>query len=51
MIAFEDEYGIYIMNSKDLRVIVYVERLIKMGVYSLKIEGRIKFFYYCVRIV
>lgn len=51
MIVFEDEYGIYIMNSKDLCVIVYVECLIKMGVYSLKIEGCIKFFYYCVCIV
>lgn len=51
MIVFEDEYGIYIMNLKDLCVIVYVECLIKMGVYLLKIEGCIKFFYYCVCIV
>lgn len=51
MIVFEDEYGIYIMNLKDLCVIVYVECLMKMGVYLLKIEGCIKFFYYCVCIV
>jgi len=49
MPAFEDEHGTYIMNSKDLRAIEHVERLIKMGVHSLKIEGRTKSFYYCAR--
>lgn len=43
MTAFEDEHGTYIMNSKDLRAIAHVERLTKMGVHSLKIEGRTKF--------
>ncbi len=38
-----------IMNSKDLRAIAHVERLTKMGVHSLKIEGRTKSFYYCAR--
>ena len=47
--AFEDEHGTYIMNSKDLRAIEHVERLVKMGVHSLKIEGRTKSFYYCAR--
>ena len=47
MTAFEDEHGTYIMNSKDLRAIAHVERLTKMGVHSLKIEGRTKSFYYC----
>ncbi len=37
------------MNSKDLRAIQHVERLTKMGVHSLKIEGRTKSFYYCAR--
>lgn len=37
------------MNSKDLRAIAHVERLTKMGVHSLKIEGRTKSFYYCAR--
>ncbi len=32
------------MNSKDLRAIAHVERLTKMGVHSLKIEGRTKSF-------
>ncbi|MEY0604388.1 U32 family peptidase, partial [Providencia huaxiensis] len=45
MTAFEDEHGTYIMNSKDLRAIEHVENLTKMGVHSLKIEGRTKSFY------
>ncbi|ASG06731.1 U32 family peptidase [Vibrio anguillarum] len=49
MAAFEDEHGTYIMNSKDLRAVQHVERLTKMGVHSLKIEGRTKSFYYCAR--
>lgn len=49
MPAFEDEHGTYIMNSKDLRAVEHVERLVKMGVHSLKIEGRTKSFYYCAR--
>ncbi len=47
--AFEDEHGTYIMNSKDLRAVEEVDRLVKMGVHSLKIEGRTKSFYYCAR--
>jgi len=49
MPAFEDEHGTYIMNSKDLRAVQHVERLTKMGVHSLKIEGRTKSHYYCAR--
>ncbi|MCU5774252.1 tRNA 5-hydroxyuridine modification protein YegQ [Erwiniaceae bacterium BAC15a-03b] len=49
MSAFEDQHGTYIMNSKDLRAVAHVERLSKMGVHSLKIEGRTKSFYYCAR--
>lgn len=49
MPAFEDEHGTYIMNSKDLRAIQHVERLLSIGVQSLKIEGRTKSFYYCAR--
>ncbi|GAA4878117.1 tRNA 5-hydroxyuridine modification protein YegQ [Ferrimonas pelagia] len=49
MPAFEDEHGTYIMNSKDLRAIQHVERLSKMGIHSLKIEGRTKSFYYVAR--
>ncbi|TRX73471.1 prephenate-dependent tRNA uridine(34) hydroxylase TrhP [Pseudomonas mangiferae] len=47
--AFEDEHGTYIMNSKDLRAVQHVERLVRMGVHSLKIEGRTKSHYYVSR--
>ena len=49
MPTFEDEHGTYIMNSKDLRAIQHVEELIKLGVHSLKIEGRTKSHYYVAR--
>ncbi len=45
----EDEHGTYIMNSKDLRAVEHVERLVKMGIDSLKIEGRTKTHYYVAR--
>ncbi|MEG2392422.1 MAG: tRNA 5-hydroxyuridine modification protein YegQ [Pseudomonas sp.] len=49
MPAFEDEHGTYIMNAKDLRAVQHVERLTRMGVHSLKIEGRTKSHFYCAR--
>ncbi|MBT11126.1 MAG: U32 family peptidase [Oceanospirillaceae bacterium] len=49
MPAFEDEHGTYIMNSKDLRAIQYIEKLVELGVHSLKIEGRTKSHYYVAR--
>ncbi|QKE65787.1 tRNA 5-hydroxyuridine modification protein YegQ [Aquipseudomonas campi] len=49
MEAFEDEHGTYIMNSKDLRAVQHVERLVQLGVHSLKIEGRTKSHYYVAR--
>ena len=49
MAAFEDEHGTYIMNSKDLRAVQHVERLARIGVHSLKIEGRTKSHYYVAR--
>ncbi len=49
MPVFEDEHGTYIMNSKDLRAVQHVERLVKIGVDSLKIEGRTKSHYYVAR--
>ncbi|MEI4260010.1 MAG: tRNA 5-hydroxyuridine modification protein YegQ [Candidatus Dasytiphilus stammeri] len=47
--TFEDVHGTYIFNSKDLRAIRHVQRLIQIGIHSLKIEGRTKSFYYCAR--
>ncbi len=49
MPILEDEHGTYIMNSRDLRAIQHVKRLIDMGVDSLKIEGRTKSHYYVAR--
>ncbi len=49
MPIFEDEHGTYIMNSKDLRAVQHVERLIDIGVNSLKIEGRTKSHFYVAR--
>jgi putative protease len=45
----EDENGTYIMNSRDLRAVEHVERLVSIGVDSLKIEGRTKSYYYVAR--
>jgi putative protease len=49
MPIMEDEHGTYIMNSKDLRAVEHIERLAKIGVNSLKIEGRTKSAYYVAR--
>ncbi|KZZ40521.1 U32 family peptidase, partial [Oleiphilus sp. HI0085] len=49
MPAYEDEHGTYIMNSKDLRAVQHVQRLMDIGVESLKIEGRTKSYYYAAR--
>jgi putative protease len=45
----EDEHGAYVMNSKDLRALEHVERLVGIGVDALKIEGRTKSAYYAAR--
>jgi putative protease len=49
MPVIEDEHGTYIMNSKDLRAVEHVERLAKIGIDSLKVEGRTKSIYYVAR--
>ncbi|NOZ51531.1 MAG: tRNA 5-hydroxyuridine modification protein YegQ [Gammaproteobacteria bacterium] len=49
MPIMEDEHGTYIMNSKDLRAVQHVDRLVKMGIDCLKIEGRTKSYYYAAR--
>jgi putative protease len=40
MPILEDENGTYIMNSRDLRAVEHVQRLVEIGVDSFKIEGR-----------
>ena len=49
MPVLEDEHGTYIMNSKDLRAVEHVEQLVKIGIDSLKVEGRTKSIYYVAR--
>ncbi|NLL72284.1 MAG: U32 family peptidase [Clostridiales bacterium] len=38
----EDDRGTYIFNSKDLCMIEYIPEMIKAGINSLKVEGRMK---------
>lgn len=47
----EDERGTYIMNSKDLNLIDYIDVLDNAGVCSFKIEGRMKSEYYLATVV
>ncbi|MCS6811240.1 MAG: tRNA 5-hydroxyuridine modification protein YegQ [Tepidimonas sp.] len=49
MPVMEDEHGTYILNSRDLRAVEYVQDLVRIGVDSLKIEGRTKSVYYVAR--
>ena len=44
--ADEDEYGTYIMNSRDLCAAEYLQELKDAGVSSFKVEGRSKSIYY-----
>jgi putative protease len=38
----EDEYGTYLMNSRDLCAIDYMQELADAGIISFKVEGRNK---------
>jgi len=49
--VFEDEEGTFIMNSKDLCMIEYIPELIKSGIKSFKIEGRVKSSYYVATVI
>jgi len=42
----EDQHGTYIFNAKDLCMIEHLPALIKTGITSLKIEGRMKGIHY-----
>lgn len=47
----EDERGTYILNSKDLMTLPYLEEVVDAGIDSLKIEGRVKTSYYVATVV
>lgn len=49
--VFEDENGTYIMNSKDLCMIKFIPELVKSGIKSFKIEGRVKSSYYVATVI
>lgn len=44
--VFEEADGTYFLNSRDLCMIEHIDKLVKAGVNSLKIEGRAKSAYY-----
>ena len=47
----EDSRGAYVMNSKDLCLLPYIDKIIESGVTSLKIEGRMKSVNYVAGVV
>jgi len=47
----EDSRGSYILNSRDLCMIDRLPDLIDAGIYSLKIEGRMKSMYYVATVI
>lgn len=49
--VIEDDNGTYIMNSKDLCMIKHIPELVKSGIHSLKIEGRMKSEFYVASVV
>ncbi len=51
MPVFENERGTFIFNSKDLLMIDHIPELVKSGISSFKIEGRVKTSYYLATVV
>ncbi|MEG1310874.1 MAG: peptidase U32 family protein [Romboutsia sp.] len=49
--VYEDKRGTFFYNSKDLCMIEYIPELIKTGITSLKIEGRLKTVYNLASII
>ncbi|MEY8762207.1 MULTISPECIES: peptidase U32 family protein [Clostridium] len=49
--VFEDTKGDYILNSRDLCMIEHIPELVKAGIDSFKIEGRMKSAYYVATVV
>lgn len=51
MDVFENERGTFIFNSRDLCMIEHIPQLIKSGITSFKLEGRVKTEYYVATVV
>ena len=47
----EDERGAYVLNSKDLNMSAYLDKMRQAGVCSFKIEGRMKSEYYLATVI
>ena len=47
----EDDRGTYILNSKDLNMMEHIGEMIKSGIVSFKIEGRMKSEYYLATVI
>ena len=47
----EHDEGTFIMNSKDLCMIEHIDDMIRAGISSLKIEGRVKSEYYLATVI
>lgn len=47
----EDDKGTYILNSKDLNMMAYLDEMQRAGVSSFKIEGRMKSEYYLATVI
>jgi putative protease len=47
----EHEEGTFLFNSKDLCMIEYIPELINSGIFSFKIEGRVKSSYYVATVI
>jgi putative protease len=49
--VWEDDKGTFIFNSKDLCLLQYIPELVRAGVDSLKIEGRMKGIHYLASVI
>ena len=47
----QEERGTYLLNSKDLNMLAHVGELAESGVYSFKVEGRMKSPYYVASVI
>ena len=47
----QDDKGTYILNSKDLNMLAYLDKMAGAGVRSFKIEGRMKSGYYLATVI
>lgn len=49
--VYEDERGTYVFNSKDLCMIEHIPQLVDAGIFSFKLEGRMKSSFYVATVV